>query len=73
VDVTIYTIYDHPRDYPEHFVVRAFRVTAEAVVPSDDCWLAQSLTGARVLVPNIAACNLGRLPEDDPAIIESWL
>jgi hypothetical protein len=70
----MWVIYDHPRDFPEHFVVRmqcsgappfGSRVASIAV-------LCRTLEEARAQVP--IYCSLfGRDPADDPVIVETWL
>ena len=71
--LNIWTIYDHPKDYPEHFVVRRWTVRGRGYEnEAHECRLADSLEEARKLVPPDSAC-VNRFPEDDPVIVESWL
>jgi hypothetical protein len=66
----IWTIYDHPRDFPNHFVVR--RWFGEC--PEPDPALCDSLEAARILIGRSGgSLRLNRAPTDDPSIIESWL
>ncbi|AWN05581.1 hypothetical protein SEA_JEFE_89 [Microbacterium phage Jefe] len=67
-----YTIYDHPSDYPEKFVLRAWLVENGVVSAYEPVGLADSLEDARALVPN-GRRKIGRLRDDDPAIVESWI
>jgi hypothetical protein len=67
-----YAIYDHPRDYPDHFVVREWRITGDQIEPAEDCWLTQSLEDARKLIPSGFYC-IGRWRGDDPVIVEVWI
>lgn len=66
-----YTIYDHPRDHPESFVVREWLIGAGTVTPGQ-AWGTATLASARDLVPPGLVC-LGREPQDDPVIIETWI
>ena len=67
-----YTIYDHPRDYPEGFVVRQWRIASGEGGPTpEEAWTAPSLEAARALVPAGLFC-LPRVAEDDPVIVETW-
>lgn len=68
----MYVIYDHPRDYPEHFVVRAWSVGFGAVLPLGDPMLTKTLDAARGHVP-WHATNIGRERYDDPVIVEVWM
>jgi hypothetical protein len=72
--MVLWTIYDHPSDYPNHFVVRRHGIDADFNVPLVDakCKLADSLEEARELLPPGLHC-LGREPEDDPVIVETWI
>lgn len=66
----MWTIYDHPRDYPQHFVVRVFYgLEKEAKADTFD-----TLADARRFVRQQGGSfNLHRQEEDDPVIAESWV
>jgi hypothetical protein len=65
----IYAIYDHPFDYPDEFVCRVWHgMTAELKLFARGKTLAE----VRAKLPR-GVHNLGRLPEDDPKIVESWI
>lgn len=70
------TIYDHPRDYPLHWVARAYTITAGAGPVAGELRLAGSLDEARdlveELVPTADTC-LPRQAGEDPTIVETWL
>jgi hypothetical protein len=66
----IWVIYDHPRDFPEYFVVRVAWGLQMAPVAQ----LAVDLEGARrIAIDGGASYCLGRAPDDDPVIAESWI
>lgn len=69
-----YCIYDHPRDYPEHYVVRRWEVREgmDAPVLSLDVVLASTVDEAREAIPPGFAC-IGRFTNDDPVIAEVWI
>jgi hypothetical protein len=69
--LTIFTIYNRPKDYPEHFVVRRWTVQDGKERPHE-CRLAENLAEARKLVPPHAA-RLERMVQDDPCIVENWI
>lgn len=72
VVLRVWTIYERPSDHPDWFVVRCSKVTREGVMPSPVASLAVDLEHARQAVPEGAVC-IGRMPEDDPCIVEVWL
>ncbi len=66
-----YTIYDHPKDYPDNFVVRRWTVSTAGVFWDAKCQLATTLEEARRLVPD-GTLGIPRFEEDDPVIVETW-
>lgn len=68
----IFTIYDHPKDYPDHFVARRHDVSAGKHVPGPLVAMAATLEEARAWLPPGLHC-LGRDRDDDPVIVESWI
>lgn len=71
----LWTIYERPRDYPQGFVVRRWRVGPAAVIDPDQvAQYAPDLLGARALVPlGKARIPGGALGPEDPCIAEVWL
>jgi len=74
-ELNVWVIYDHPRDYPNHFVVRK-QVSRPGVIKIDkECHLTKTLGEARELVqrfqPGVVCFD--RHPTDDTFIVESWL
>lgn len=66
----IWTIYDHPSDYPDHVTVRVWY----GELSEPNVALVQSIEEARTYVLSAGACMcLRRLPDDDPVIVESWI
>jgi hypothetical protein len=71
--LTFWTIYDHPLDYPNDYVVRAWDVTRKGEnIPRETATRHASLEDARRSLP-LGLYKLGRFKEDDPAIAEVWL
>ena len=60
----IFTLYKHPEDYPDNYVVRRYRVFGSERVALGNVVLCDSLESARMVI---------RSPEDNSAIVESWL
>ncbi len=71
--LSMWVLYDHPRDYPDEFVARLWLVAAGGVlVATDDTHTAGTLDGLRAKLPRGLAC-VTRRPDDDPKVIEVWL
>jgi hypothetical protein len=70
--LTLYTIYERPRDYPDHFVLREHHVTGDGNCPSLVACIGPSLEAVRKFVPD-GTVNLGRMPQDEPQIVETWV
>lgn len=68
----IYCVYDHPRDYPNHWVVRIQHPLPAKVVPSLHCYLFSTLDEARAWIPP-GLVHMVRNPDDDPVLTEIWL
>lgn len=69
-----FTIYDHPLDFPNEFVVRRWMVLDGELKPAVEkaCRTAATLEEARKLVPPGYICS-PRMPDDDARIVESWV
>lgn len=70
--LSLWVIYDHPRDHPDNFVVRRQQVGPDGAIASTVFVLADSLEEARRFVP-AGRVNIGRYEQDDPVIAEVWL
>lgn len=66
----IWTVYDHPEDFPDKFVVRvAYGLIKEPQSSAHD-----SLQDARESIwSRGGSFCLGRDPSDAPCIVESWI
>ena len=70
--LTIWTIYDHPRDYPTKWVLRPYRIVGGNVTIVGEAETADSLEAIRAKVPRWCV-RLLRDPSDDPVIVERWV
>ena len=69
----IWTVYDHPTDYPDNFVARRSECRPHGViVNTQDMFIADTLSEVRQLLPR-GLIHIGRDPRDDPKIVEVWL
>lgn len=70
-DLSIWTVYEQPTDYPDKFVARRW-VTAPLPCPTSDVLVADDLDSIRALLPR-GLTMLPRQTNDDQAIVESWI
>jgi hypothetical protein len=68
-----YTVYDHPLDYPDDFVVRRW-IIGPGTYRGEPSLFARgrTLDEVRGHLPGGLFC-LNREPGDDPAIVETWI
>jgi hypothetical protein len=72
-DLTMWTIYERPKDFPGGFVVRPWTLTRGGRGPVPGAaYTARSLEEARGHVPP-GLYRQDRAPDDDGAIVETWL
>jgi hypothetical protein len=71
-NLSVYAIYERPRDHPTGYVVRKYVAKPGVVKIGEVIGTAPTLDDARKLVP----ANLNKFdrhPVDDKAIVETWL
>jgi hypothetical protein len=73
--LAMWTVYDHPSDYPDKFVARRFDIdSVGATRASGSIIVAPDLERLRdILAFEMHLTCLVRDPSDDPAIVETWL
>lgn len=73
--LVMWTIYDHPADFPDHFVVRPHLINRRDGPVAACCGcLCDSLEQAREVASDDGwRHQIPRSPEDDPVIVETWL
>lgn len=74
--LSIITIYERPKDYPDSYVARRFYGT----FPTSDYHISPEIGPLREWAKKMVlkwnqseAYNLGRSPGDQPQIVESWV
>jgi hypothetical protein len=67
-DLSLWTVYKHPLDYPDKFVAR--RWLLDKWTP--DVIVADTLEELREKLPR-GLYNLGRDSRDEPQIVETWI
>lgn len=65
----MWTIYDHPSDYPDCFVAREFVMDK----PTENLIATPDLETLRGHFIEIGLTCLARSPEDNPSVVETWL
>ena len=71
--LTIWTVYDHPSDFPNGFIARRFEVDATGARPTDDVMRSADLQPLRNILLDKGLTCLARNENDEPQIVESWL
>lgn len=72
--LTMWTVYDHPTDYPNNYVARRFEVDANGPRPTDSIIITPDLEALRAMLAfELGLTCLTREPGDDPKIVEVWL
>jgi len=73
----MWTVYDHPTDYPDSFVARKYLITGgEVAFATNEVVTAPSITAIRKAVQDVMPYVLTCLPRDDSddsKIVECWL
>ncbi len=70
--VTIWTVYQHPDDYPDWWVLRGYDLLPGALQRHRFFFTGRTLDEVRAKVPPATLC-VGRQPADHPAIYECWV
>jgi hypothetical protein len=71
----MYTVYDHPSDYPDHFVIRKFMIHpgGKQTVDKELFFKSSDIEECRRQMRSMGLHCLSRDPTDDPVIVETWL
>jgi hypothetical protein len=70
--LSIWTIYDHPADFPDLYVARRFVTGRDGPVATPDV-LQGELSALREAFYRCGLVCMTRSDEDEPQIVESWL
>lgn len=72
--LSMWTVYDHPTDYPDKFVARRFEVDANGPRPTESIIIAPNLDLLRdILGMEMHLTPLPRSAGDDAKIVETWI
>jgi hypothetical protein len=72
MSLEMWTVYDHPIDFPNSWIARRWVVQGAAALPTNDTIISPDLPALRRALPPGLVC-IGREPADDPTIREVWL
>lgn len=71
--LSMWTVYDHPKDYPNSYVARRSEVTAEGQTHTSDLMVSGDLDAIRDALDQRGLYRIPRQPNDDACIVEVWL
>jgi hypothetical protein len=74
-EIEMFTVYRHPRDYPDKYVVRRWRIGRNPGEPEADAdwfFLGDTLDEVRAHIPGDCVM-MTRHPRDEPQIVETWI
>lgn len=71
----MWTVYDHPTDYPDHFVARCWEIWGGGrdIVATGRYLKADSLDAIRFTLEAWGLTPMMRGEADDPLIVETWI
>jgi len=69
--LTMWTVYEHPSDWPDWYVARAWEIHSDGPRATGNMHMARTLYDLRKLLPYGLFC-MPRQNGDDPCIVEVW-
>jgi hypothetical protein len=71
---SLWEVYDHPRDFPNSFVARLFKIQRDGEVTSTDTMMVfPNLKMIRDRMHDAGLKRMRRFEHDDPKIVEVWM
>lgn len=73
--MSTWTVYDHPKDFPDHFVARRFEVVIGDLEPrwTSDVYLAHDIEQLHQHFERLGLAFLPRFEADEPQIMGVWM
>ena len=71
--LAMWTVYDHPNDYPHCYVARRYEIDSKGARPTVDIMISPNIDALRTALSARGLIPIARNPEDDPKIVETWL
>lgn len=69
----LFVVTDHPKDFPDKFVVRMFNVMSGECAATSYYETYDTIQQVREKMSMHGLIRLPRHPEDDPVIVETWI
>ena len=69
----IWTVYDHPRDFPAAYVARLYIARADRVERTNDLMFCADVEAIRAELSRRGFTRMERHPSDDANIMETWI
>lgn len=69
----MWTVYDHPKDYPNNYVARMFLVMDGETRATDELMVCPELEPIREQLRARGLFHFTRWTSDDPVILETWM
>ena len=70
--LSMWAVYNHPKDFPEGYVARRFDCTAQGPLATQDAYSGE-LEAIRDTLLRAGLIRLDRQADDEPQIVETWL
>ena len=71
--LSMWTIYDHPKDYPDTYVARRWEVGPTGAMATRVLMTSEDLGWLREQMEDMGLTCLARVDGDDSKIVETWL
>lgn len=72
--LSMWTVYDHPRDWPDWYVARKSEVNKDGITSiNEHVIMERDLDRLRKTLAGFGLACISRSHEDDPVILEVWL
>lgn len=72
-ELPMWVVYDHPTDYPGHYIARQHVVGIAGRQATDRVMMHAELEPIRAALANCGLVCLTRDSDDDPVIVEVWV
>jgi len=71
--MSVWTLYDHPRDDPTCYVLRRFDIVRGSAESTDIVFRSTDIGWLRAVAIDMGLFRIDRSPGDEPQIVESWI
>jgi len=71
--LSMWTVYDHPSDFPHCYVARRHAIVQGQSVATTQVMVSNELRALQGMLRGMGLVKLARDPDDDPVIVEVWL